>query len=210
MSAAQCSRRIAQRPRGRARAAGQRAAARRDGHRQHLGGRAAAGAPAGLPLDDCVGRGTGLDDAGLARKRAVLREVLALHADARLRRWQALAAFGGFEIATLVGAVLEAAHQRRVDRGRWLHHRRCRAGGAGAGARAWLQRCVAAHESAEPRPCAAAAPSGPVAAAALGTALGRGLGRGAGLAAAGVGRAHPARDGELRDRGRVAARTKPP
>src|SRR5256886_8877885 len=26
----------------------------------------------GIPLDDCIGRGTGLDDRGLARKRAVL------------------------------------------------------------------------------------------------------------------------------------------
>lgn len=25
-----------------------------------------------VPLDDCIGRGTGLDDAGLARKRLVL------------------------------------------------------------------------------------------------------------------------------------------
>lgn len=67
----------------------------------------------GHDLDDCVGAGTGLDDAGIVRKRAVLRRVLALHADAAAPL-DALAAFGGFEIATMVGAVLQAAAQRRV------------------------------------------------------------------------------------------------
>lgn len=67
----------------------------------------------GAPLADCVGAGTGLDAAGIERKRAVLERVLQLHADARTPL-QALAAFGGFEIATLVGVVLQAAHERRV------------------------------------------------------------------------------------------------
>lgn len=67
----------------------------------------------GHPLADCVGAGTGLDAAGVERKRAVLAQVLQRHADAR-EPLQALAAFGGFEIATLVGAVLQAAQERRV------------------------------------------------------------------------------------------------
>lgn len=67
----------------------------------------------GMDIAECVGAGTGLDEAGIARKRAVLAEVLALHADAR-EPLQALAAFGGFEIATMVGAVLQAASERRV------------------------------------------------------------------------------------------------
>ena len=67
----------------------------------------------GFDIADCVGRGTGLDDAGLARKLAVLGRVLALHADA-LAPLDALAAFGGFEIAMLVGAALQAADERRV------------------------------------------------------------------------------------------------
>jgi nicotinate-nucleotide--dimethylbenzimidazole phosphoribosyltransferase len=65
------------------------------------------------PLAECVGAGTGLDEAGIARKREVLARVLALHADAR-EPLAALAAFGGFEIATMVGAVLQAAQDRRV------------------------------------------------------------------------------------------------
>ncbi|MFT7771689.1 nicotinate-nucleotide--dimethylbenzimidazole phosphoribosyltransferase [Roseateles sp.] len=67
----------------------------------------------GAPLADCVGRGTGLDDAGLAHKTAVLTRVLARHADAHAPL-DALAAMGGFEIAMMTGAVLEAAAQRRV------------------------------------------------------------------------------------------------
>jgi nicotinate-nucleotide--dimethylbenzimidazole phosphoribosyltransferase len=68
---------------------------------------------AGRPLAECVGAGTGLDAAGMERKRAVLARVLQAHPDATTPL-QALAAFGGFEIATLVGAVLQAARERRV------------------------------------------------------------------------------------------------
>ncbi len=67
----------------------------------------------GLPIEQCVGRGTGLDDAGVQRKLAVLRQVLARH-DQAAEPLQALAAMGGFEIAMMVGAVLEAAAQNRV------------------------------------------------------------------------------------------------
>ena len=67
----------------------------------------------GHPLADCVGAGTGLDEAGQARKRAILQQVLDRHPDASAPL-DALAAFGGFEIATMAGAVLEAAARRRV------------------------------------------------------------------------------------------------
>jgi len=67
----------------------------------------------GEPLPLCVGRGSGLDDAGLARKRERLHAVLQRHADARAPL-AALAAFGGFEIAMLCGALLQAAFERRV------------------------------------------------------------------------------------------------
>ena len=68
---------------------------------------------AGLDVAECTGAGTGLDDAGIRRKTEVLQAVLASHADASTP-WQVLQAFGGFEIATLVGAVLQAAQERRV------------------------------------------------------------------------------------------------
>ncbi|NUZ07376.1 nicotinate-nucleotide--dimethylbenzimidazole phosphoribosyltransferase [Piscinibacter koreensis] len=67
----------------------------------------------GEPLGACTGRGTGLDDAGLAAKRAVLAEALAANAQAT-HPLQALAALGGLEIATMVGAVQQAAASGRV------------------------------------------------------------------------------------------------
>jgi nicotinate-nucleotide--dimethylbenzimidazole phosphoribosyltransferase len=67
----------------------------------------------GLALVDCVGRGTGLNDAGLAQKIATLQQALTLHASAR-EPLAALAALGGLEIATMVGAILQAAAERRV------------------------------------------------------------------------------------------------
>ncbi len=67
----------------------------------------------GHDIAQCTGAGTGLDAAAVERKAAVLRQVLARHADARAPL-QALAAFGGFEIATLVGIALQAASERRV------------------------------------------------------------------------------------------------
>ncbi|HMV04385.1 MAG TPA: nicotinate-nucleotide--dimethylbenzimidazole phosphoribosyltransferase [Accumulibacter sp.] len=69
----------------------------------------------GSPLADCVGRGTGLDDAGLARKRDLLahalrRAGLSSSADPAT----VLAEFGGLEIAMLTGAMLAAAEQRML------------------------------------------------------------------------------------------------
>ncbi|RMF17886.1 MAG: nicotinate-nucleotide--dimethylbenzimidazole phosphoribosyltransferase [Gammaproteobacteria bacterium] len=64
-----------------------------------------------LPVGKVVGRGTGLDEAGLARKRDVVERALALHAQAN-RPLDVLAALGGLEIAAMVGAMLRAAwHQ---------------------------------------------------------------------------------------------------
>ncbi|MDP9993479.1 nicotinate-nucleotide--dimethylbenzimidazole phosphoribosyltransferase [Variovorax boronicumulans] len=103
---------------------------------------------AGLDIGACTGAGTGLDAAGLARKRDVLREVLALHSTAT-EPLDALAAFGGFEVATLVGAVLQAAEERRV-----IVVDGFIASAAVLVAQALqphvTQRCVAAHSSAEP------------------------------------------------------------
>ena len=65
----------------------------------------------GVPIDECVGRGTGLDDAGLARKRNVLAAALAAHA-AVSDPLDVLATFGGFEIAMMTGAYLAAAEAR--------------------------------------------------------------------------------------------------
>jgi nicotinate-nucleotide--dimethylbenzimidazole phosphoribosyltransferase len=68
---------------------------------------------AGLDIAQCTGAGTGLDAPAVVRKTEILREVLAFHAQAQAPL-DALAAFGGFEIVTMVGAVLQAASERRV------------------------------------------------------------------------------------------------
>jgi nicotinate-nucleotide--dimethylbenzimidazole phosphoribosyltransferase len=68
---------------------------------------------AGLSIADVVGRGTGLDDAQLSHKQAVLERALARHADVN-QPLPVLAALGGFEIAMMSGAMLQAASERRV------------------------------------------------------------------------------------------------
>jgi nicotinate-nucleotide--dimethylbenzimidazole phosphoribosyltransferase len=67
----------------------------------------------GLDIVDCTGAGTGLDAEAVQRKIGVLGQVLARHPHAA-ESLTALAAFGGYEIATMVGAVLQAAAERRV------------------------------------------------------------------------------------------------
>jgi nicotinate-nucleotide--dimethylbenzimidazole phosphoribosyltransferase len=102
----------------------------------------------GLPLAACVGRGTGLDDAGLERKLSVLQQAADRHADAT-DALDLLARLGGLEIAAIAGAALQAAAERRVI---VVDGYICSAAVAVAAALspAVLQRCVFAHASAEP------------------------------------------------------------
>lgn len=98
---------------------------------------------------DVTGRGTGIDDATLARKTDVVRRALALHAPDPDDGLGVLAAVGGLEHAALVGFVLGAAAARvpiLLD-------------GVIAGAAALvavalapdcLDACLAGHRSAEP------------------------------------------------------------
>jgi len=66
----------------------------------------------GRPLAECVGRGTGLDAAGVARKLTVLTQALSAHQLLGLDPLSILATFGGFEIAQICGALLRAAELR--------------------------------------------------------------------------------------------------
>ncbi|WP_411725363.1 nicotinate-nucleotide--dimethylbenzimidazole phosphoribosyltransferase [Methyloglobulus sp.] len=61
-----------------------------------------------IPLAQCVGRGTGLDDSQLQNKHAALQQALTRH-QGITGPLDVLATFGGFEIAMMVGAYLEAA-----------------------------------------------------------------------------------------------------
>lgn len=67
----------------------------------------------GLDLAPLVGRGTGLDDAGLATKRRVLAEA-ARRTAATLEPLDALTEYGGFEIAMMAGAMIGAAAAGRI------------------------------------------------------------------------------------------------
>ncbi len=67
----------------------------------------------GRPVAEFVGRGTGLDDRGLAHKTAVL-ERAAARTRARLPAARALADYGGFEIVMMTGAMLAAAAAGRL------------------------------------------------------------------------------------------------
>jgi nicotinate-nucleotide--dimethylbenzimidazole phosphoribosyltransferase len=65
-----------------------------------------------LPIEQCVGRGTGLDDAGLAHKTNILAKAIAYHHLSSSDAMQVLVTFGGFEIAMMVGAMLQAASKQ--------------------------------------------------------------------------------------------------
>jgi len=66
-----------------------------------------------LDIAACTDSGTGLNATGVTRKIEILRAVLSNHPDAN-DPLSALSAFGGFEIATMVGAILQAAADQRV------------------------------------------------------------------------------------------------
>jgi nicotinate-nucleotide--dimethylbenzimidazole phosphoribosyltransferase len=71
----------------------------------------------GQPVAEVTGRGTGLDDEGRRRKVDVIEKALKLHFPKRGKQvdpMEALKAIGGFEIAGLAGAALEAAQSRMV------------------------------------------------------------------------------------------------
>jgi nicotinate-nucleotide--dimethylbenzimidazole phosphoribosyltransferase len=64
------------------------------------------------PIEEVVGRGTGADDACMARKRSAIHRALALHADALRSPLGILRCVGGFEIAATCGFCLGAAARR--------------------------------------------------------------------------------------------------
>ena len=66
-----------------------------------------------VSITDCIGRGTGLDDAGLQHKTTVLTQVLQRHKNAQTPL-EVLAALGGLEIAMMAGALIQAASERRI------------------------------------------------------------------------------------------------
>lgn len=66
-----------------------------------------------IPLTDCIGKGTGLDNEGLKRKQDILEKALQFHQP--LSCWEdILRTFSGFEIAMITGAMLQAASHQMI------------------------------------------------------------------------------------------------
>lgn len=68
----------------------------------------------GASLTKMVGRGTGVDDAGLARKREVIRRGLEINHPDPADGLDVLAKVGGFEIGGIAGLILAGAFHRRA------------------------------------------------------------------------------------------------
>ena len=67
---------------------------------------------AGVSPEEAVGRGTGLDEAGVQHKLQVLKTALATRTFDRGDVFSVVAAFGGYEIATMAGFLLGAAARK--------------------------------------------------------------------------------------------------
>ncbi|MHB8051532.1 MAG: nicotinate-nucleotide--dimethylbenzimidazole phosphoribosyltransferase [Coriobacteriia bacterium] len=70
---------------------------------------ALAAAYTGVPVSRVIGPGTGLDDAGMTRKSAVLDRAIRLHHPSPEDPLGTLAALGGFEVAAMAGVFLGCA-----------------------------------------------------------------------------------------------------
>ncbi len=71
----------------------------------------------GIPVAECVGRGTGVNDEQMKQKQTTLEQVYRLHLptiNASPDASTILQCVGGYEIAMLTGAYLEAAEQKMV------------------------------------------------------------------------------------------------
>ena len=77
-------------------------------------GAAIVAALCGLGASEVVGRGTGVDDAGLARKQTAIERALAVNRPRRDDPLDVLAKVGGFEHGAMAGAMLAAAQRQAV------------------------------------------------------------------------------------------------
>ena len=67
----------------------------------------------GYPAEQIVGRGTGIDETGLQRKRSIVQRAMEVNAPNPGDGLEILAKVGGFEIAGLVGAILASTANSR-------------------------------------------------------------------------------------------------
>ncbi len=65
-----------------------------------------------VELEQLVGRGTGVDDAGLMRKRNAVKRAMQLHKPDKHQPWRVMTQVGGLEVAFLAGLAIGAAAHR--------------------------------------------------------------------------------------------------
>jgi nicotinate-nucleotide--dimethylbenzimidazole phosphoribosyltransferase len=162
---------------------------------------------ADVPLDVATGRGTGVDEAGLQRKQAVLARAAARTGALRDQPLQALAEYGGFEIAMMAGAMLGAAEAGMLVLVDGFITSSAMLVASRLAPEVLLRRLRPPVGRARP-PGHAAGHAGPAADDA-GPAPGRGHRRGAGLRPGARGRGLPQRDGQLRVGRRLQQGLKP-
>ena len=68
----------------------------------------------GIPLDECIGAGAGLDDAGIRHKYEVLSKAVEKYALLPPSSCSPLIYFGGFEMVAAIGAMLRAAERHLI------------------------------------------------------------------------------------------------
>lgn len=62
-----------------------------------------------IPLTECIGKGTGVDEAGLKHKVSILEQAKSQHNITSNNSEEVLRTFGGFEIVMMYGAILQAS-----------------------------------------------------------------------------------------------------
>lgn len=67
-----------------------------------------------IPIKNCVGKGTGLDDEGVEKKKAILKSAIENQRNIEQSPLSILATFGGFEIAMMCGAMMKAAELKMI------------------------------------------------------------------------------------------------
>ncbi|TKT94177.1 nicotinate-nucleotide--dimethylbenzimidazole phosphoribosyltransferase [Dyadobacter frigoris] len=67
-----------------------------------------------IPIEDCVGKGTGVNPDQYQNKITILQKAISNHAEVSTDAIQVLQTFGGFEIAMMCGAFLAAAEEKMV------------------------------------------------------------------------------------------------
>ncbi len=70
------------------------------------------------PIENCVGRGTGIDDEAFARKTRLLKQATEFHKQRLAEHYsepiEVMSAFAGFEIVQMVGAMLAVAENQNI------------------------------------------------------------------------------------------------